>query len=136
MKASGGCLCGAVRYEIDGEPIYAAHCHCRDCQRATGTGHVSVIGLPSAAVKITGETRSHAVTGSSGQPIPRHRCAVCGSLIYSEPASSPGIVNITAGSLDDPSLFKPQAAVFTRDRQAWDHLQGGLMEFETLPPRG
>ena len=135
MKASGGCLCGAVRYEIDGQPMFMGHCHCRDCQKATGTGHVSVMVLPRAAVTITGETKAFAVTGSSGQSLTRHFCPTCGSLIYSDPAAMPGVVNVTAGTLDDPSLFQPQAAIFTRDRPAWDHLAGGLAEFETMPAR-
>ena len=135
MKASGGCLCGAVRYEIDGEPMFMAHCHCRDCQRATGTGHVSVTGLPRAAVKITGETRAYACNGDSGQPLIRNFCPNCGSLIYSEPTIMQGVINVTAGTLDDPSLFHPQAAIYTRSRPDWDRLQGGLAEFEATPPR-
>ena len=135
MKASGGCLCGAVRYEIDGEPVFSGHCHCRDCQRATGTGHVSVTGLPRAAVKITGELRAYASVGDSGQSLTRNFCPICGSLIFSEPTIMPGMINVTAGTLDDPSLFQPQAAIYVRSRPDWDRLAGGLPEFETLPRR-
>ncbi len=133
---TGGCLCGAVRYEISGEPMFAGHCHCRDCQKATGTGHVSVMALPKAAVAITGELRAFAVTGSSGLPFVRNFCPTCGSLIYGESETNPGMINVTAGSLDDPSAFRPQFSIFTRSRPAWDHLAGGLAEFEAMPPRG
>jgi hypothetical protein len=135
MKATGGCLCGQVRYEIDGEPIFMGHCHCRDCQRATGTGHVSVIAMPRAAVKITGETRAYASNGDSGQPLTRNFCPNCGSLIFSQPQVMGDVANVTAGTLDDPSIFQPQAAIYTSRRPHWDHLQGALMEFETVPPR-
>jgi hypothetical protein len=135
MKATGGCLCGAVRYEFDGEPVFAGHCHCRDCQRATGTGHVSVIAFPAAAVKFSGETRAFTSTGDSGQPITRNFCPTCGSLIYAQPSVMPGMVNITAGTLDDTSLFQPQAAIYTRSRPDWDRLATGVMEFETFPSR-
>ena len=68
---TGGCLCGAVRYEIGADPMFAAHCHCRDCQKATGTGHVSVIGAPKAAFKLTGAVKGYAMTGGSGDQITR-----------------------------------------------------------------
>ena len=132
MKASGGCLCGAVRYEIDGEPVFSAHCHCRDCQRATGTGHVSVSGFRREAVTITGETRGFTVKGDSGQGITRFFCPVCGSLLYSAPEAMSGMINVTAGTLDDPSVFQPQASIYTKDRHAWDKLPG-VAEFEAMP---
>jgi hypothetical protein len=135
MKASGGCLCGAVRYEIDGDPIFAGHCHCRDCQKATGTGHVSVTGLPRSAVTITGQTKGYTSKGASGSPITRNFCPNCGSLIYSEPAVMQGVINVTAGSMDDPSLYQPQAVIYTKSRPAWDRIDSGLPEFETMPER-
>jgi len=133
MKASGGCLCGAVRYEIDGEPMFAGHCHCRDCQKATGTGHVSITALPRQAVEITGETRGYTVEGESGKSYTRNFCPICGSLVFGEAEAMPGVVTITAGTLDDPSVYAPQMSIFTRSRPAWDHLAGGLPEFETMP---
>ncbi len=135
MKATGGCLCGAVRYEIDGEPIFSAHCHCRDCQKATGAGHASVLGMPGSAVRLTGETRAYSVKGDSGQSVARHFCPVCGSVVFSAPEILPGATNILAGTLDDPSVFKPQIAIYTRDRAPWDRIDAALMEFETVPPR-
>ncbi len=133
MKATGGCLCGAVRYEIDGEPIFAGHCHCSDCRKATGTGHVSVTALPRSAVKVTGETRGYSVTGDSGQPFTRNFCPVCGSLIFGESATMPGMMTITAGTLDDPSAFEPQMVIYTKSRPAWDRIDSGLPEFEGMP---
>ncbi len=136
MKASGGCLCGAVRYEIDGEPIFSGHCHCTDCQKATGTGHVSVMAFPASAVKVTGETRGYAVTAESGQPYTRNFCPTCGSLIFGEPAAMPGVMTVTAGTLDDTSLYQPQTVIYTRSRPAWDVIDSGLPEFEGMPQPG
>jgi hypothetical protein len=137
MKATGGCLCGAVRYELDGDPIFAGHCHCRDCQKSTGTGHVSVVALPSSAVKMSGKTTAYSVTADSGQVYTRHFCPTCGSLVYGEPAAMPGVMTITAGTLDDSSVFQPQTVIFTRSRPAWDRLDSGLPEFEAMPmPQG
>ncbi len=136
MKASGGCLCGAVRYQIEGDPIFAGHCHCTDCQKVTGTGHVSVVAVPSDAVKVTGPVSAFAVIADSGQPYTRHFCPKCGSFIYGEPASMPGVRTVTAGTFDDTSLFEPQMVVYAKDRPAWDRIDSGLPEFETMPPRG
>ena len=136
MKASGGCLCGAVHYELDGEPIFQGHCHCVDCQKVTGTGHVSVVALPADAVKVSGQLSSFAVTAESGQPYTRFFCPNCGSFIYGEPASMPGVRTVTAGTFDDTSAFQPQMVIYTRNRPDWDRIDSGLPEFEGMPPRG
>ncbi len=132
---TGGCLCGGVRYEISGEPLFSGHCHCKDCQKATGTGHVSVMVFRRTAVKVTGELKTFAVQADSGQPFIRNFCPNCGSLIYGESGAGAATINVAAGTLDDPSVFRPQFSIYTRSRQAWDHLEGGLPEFEAMPPR-
>src|SRR6202008_2873145 len=58
---TGGCLCGRVCYEARGEPLFGVVCHCRDCQRASGAGHVPVIGFWKSNFSLTGETKSYAV---------------------------------------------------------------------------
>lgn len=78
---TGGCLCGLVRYETNAEPAFAGHCYCRDCQRASGTGHVPFMVLPREAVKVDGETRTYRALGDSRLPTTRHFCPICGSLV-------------------------------------------------------
>src|SRR5262245_6446734 len=109
---TGGCLCGAVRYEVQGEPAFAGICHCRDCQKATGSGHAAVMALPEAAVKITGETKAFEVVGESQGTIARNFCPNCGSLLFAKPARMSGMILLTAGTLDDPSAYKPQIAIY------------------------
>ena len=130
----GGCLCGAVRYEMEGEPVFTGLCHCRDCQKATGSGHSAVMAVPQPAVKITGETKSFDVVGESKHTLTRNFCPVCGSLIFANTSGMQGIVLLSAGTLDDPSTYKPQVAIFTRSRPAWATVAGGLPEFEAAPP--
>ena len=72
---TGGCACGAVRYECSAEPLMMGNCHCRDCQRATGGPFVSILAVPKEALKITGEVKYHEVQGDSGNPIKRGFCA-------------------------------------------------------------
>ena len=131
----GGCLCGAVRYRAEGEPLFAVHCHCRDCQRASGTGHVPVLGMPRELFSYTGNTSSYATVGVSKAKAIRHFCPVCGSLLFGLPESGPHMVSLYVGSLDDPSVFSPSIIVFASQRHEWDRLAAALPEFETLPPR-
>jgi hypothetical protein len=121
---TGGCLCGAVRYEAQGNPLFAVHCHCRDCQRASGTGHVPVMGMAKSSFKVTGETRSYTVQGTSGLRTTRHFCSTCGSLLF-------GMADMAPESV---SVFQPEAILFARSRLAWDELAGSLPEFDTMPP--
>ena len=127
---TGGCLCGAVRYEVYGQPVFAGHCHCRDCQRATGAGHASYMGMPRQQVSVSGETRMFSVMADSGLPANRLFCPTCGSQIMATDSATPDIITIFAGTLDDPSLFKPQAEIYVRSRPHWDRVLGTLAEFE------
>jgi hypothetical protein len=131
---SGGCLCGAVRYEIDGAAEFSVLCYCRDCQRASGTGHVPVMGARRAQLRITGTTASYAVRADSGQRAIRHFCRICGSLLFgsSGDAHDP-VMSIYVGTLDDLSAFRPTTAICTRSRASWDRVVGDLKEFHGMP---
>jgi hypothetical protein len=131
---TGGCLCGAVRYEAQGKPLYALHCYCRDCQHSSGTGHVPVMGMAKSSFKLTGNTSSYTVLGTSGLGSTRHFCPTCGSLLFGTPAMAPDVVSVYVGTLGNLSVFQPEAILFTRSRPAWDKLVGTLPEFDTMPP--
>lgn len=130
---TGGCACGRVRYEADGEPLFAVLCHCRDCQRASGTGHVPVMGVGRAGFRVRGEPRSFTARGGSGKAAIRHFCPDCGSLLFGTPEVAADVVTIYVGSLDDPSRFAPAYAQFTRDRWAWDEPGARIAEHATTP---
>lgn len=119
MNVSGGCLCGKVRYTVHAEPVFHALCHCRDCQRFTGSAFVSAIQVPRDGVHVEGELRTVDVTGGSGNVIRRHFCPHCGSSIFGEPFLRPGKINIMAGTLDDPSIFQPTAEIFCDNAFDW-----------------
>jgi hypothetical protein len=130
----GGCACGAVRYESSAEPLFAGTCHCRDCQHATGGASASALAVPKNALKITGEVRYHEVTGGSGNKIGRGFCTNCGSPVLVRPAVMPDALLIAAGSLDDPSWFKPAMDLWTSSAQPWDHMNPDLPKFPQMPP--
>ena len=130
---SGACSCGRVRYQSEGEILFALICHCRDCQRASGSGGVPVMGVEKSGFEIQGQTHSYAVTGGSGLRAVRHFCPECGSLLFGMPEVAPKLVTIYAGSLDDPSLFQPTVAIFVRSRPAWMVPGCIAVEYDTLP---
>ena len=132
---TGGCLCGAVRYEARGEPAYAGYCYCNDCRRASGSGSIGFMGFPAAAIAITGAVLTHSHQLNDGRVSDRNHCAACGSLVYGGIVGQADGHTIYAGSLDDPSRFKPTMAIFAREKAPWVEIPGGLTIFETMPGR-
>jgi hypothetical protein len=128
---TGGCLCGQIRYESDGRALFSVICHCRDCQKASGSFGVPVMGVAMATFKVTGGPKSFGVAGGSGKPALRFFCPDCGSLLFGNPEAAPGVVTIYVGSLDDPGLFVPSEAIFTRDRPHWARTGHALAEHDT-----
>ncbi len=130
---TGGCLCGAVRYECSAAPLAMGNCHCRDCQRATGSAYAAALLVPRHAVTVTGEVTYYEVTGESGGTVGRGFCPICGSRLFSRPPN-PELMGITAGSLDDPSRFAPAMDIYTASAQPWDRMNPALPKFERMPP--
>ena len=132
IKFTGGCLCGSVRYECSAEPIAMGNCHCRDCQRATGSAYASGLLVPQSAVTITGDVKYYDVIGDSGSIVGRGFCPNCGSRLFSKPPI-PELMGILAGSLDDPSWFRPTMDFYTASAQPWDHMNPDLPKFDKMP---
>jgi hypothetical protein len=132
-RYSGGCLCGAVRYEAQGEPLYAGHCYCADCRKASGSGFVPFMGFASNAVRFSGRTRMFTSKAANGGDAVRNSCPVCGGLVFGGEVDKDDSHTIYAGSLDDPSSFRPTIAIFTRDRPIWAAIPPDLTIFEAAP---
>lgn len=128
----GGCLCGAVRYRIEGEPQAALVCHCTHCQKQSGSAFSTIIGVAQDAISIEGETRSYGDAGESGKAVERIFCGTCGSPLVSKVEVSPGMVWVKAGTLDDPDAFSPAMHIWTRSKQCWVQT-GDLPAFDTNP---
>ncbi|MEM7525797.1 MAG: GFA family protein [Pseudomonadota bacterium] len=122
----GGCNCGAVRYRIDGEAGFSFLCHCRRCQRATGSGHAPGMKVERDQIAITGRLAAWSTTAETGAAVTHEFCGTCGSPLFSSTDRFPTSLSVYAASLDDPSLFAPQAAIFTGARQPWDHVDPAL----------
>lgn len=130
---TGGCLCGNISYECSAEPIVMGNCHCRDCQKATGTAYAAAMLVPRNAVTIAGDVKYYDVTGDSGGTVSRGFCPNCGSRLFSKPPI-PELMGIMAGSLDDPTWFQPTIDVYAASAQPWDCMNPDLAKFEKMPP--
>lgn len=132
----GGCLCGAVRYELAGPSLFECQCCCRDCQKATGTGHTTIVGVLSSQLAVEGEPQTFTNTGESGGTVTRHFCSTCGGRLYTSGSLPGDVVMIQAGSLDEPSSVTPQNVIYSKDAIAWDHFDPALEMFDTYAPFG
>ena len=130
---TGGCVCGAIRYECSAEPVMMAQCHCRDCQKVTGGAFVPALAVPTAAVKITGQPKYYETKGDSGQTVSRGFCPNCGARLFGNAQVMPQFTVIFAGSLDDPSWFRPGMDIYTSSAQPWDHMNPNLPKFPKMP---
>jgi hypothetical protein len=118
---TGGCVCGAVRYEVKSPPISMFKCHCRTCQMSTGSGYTPVVLVLRKAFHLTQGTLSHYETNTIQEgKNKRGFCGICGSRLTG--AETDRWLGITASSLDDPTLFKPQFDIFASHAQPWDVL--------------
>lgn len=129
---SGGCHCGAVRYEAEGEPIHHAVCHCADCRHSAGAPMVGWIAFPSDQVKITAGAPKVFASSETGR---RHFCGECGTgLLYFNEAVLPGLVDIQSATLDDgPHLPAPGAHIQYAEHLAWIDDLHDLPKFDRYP---
>ena len=132
---TGGCVCGAIRYECTSRPIVMLNCHCRDCQQVSGGPFTPVVYVPAKAFRITqGSLRYYATLSVANGHNKRGFCPDCGSRITG--AESDRGIGITASSLDDPSWFRPKMNLWVCDAQPWVLLDPKLPSFEQYPPVG
>ncbi|MBO0711984.1 MAG: GFA family protein [Acetobacteraceae bacterium] len=116
----GGCGCGQARYRLQSAPIFVNCCHCRDCQRQTGSGFVINAVIEADRVMLLGgETRSCRMPTASGRAHDIHRCTACGTALWSEYGGNPTIRFVRVGTLDEPAALRPGAHIFTRSKLPW-----------------
>ena len=131
---TGGCACGAIRYETSSEPIFENHCQCLDCQKRSGAGHGSYLTFPRRTeVTIMGEAKTWRVAADSGNEKIHAFCPICGTPVYAAFAAMPESIAVHAGSLDDPGQFNPQAITYRIRGHAWDTMDPALQTFERMP---
>ncbi|MBL8492607.1 MAG: GFA family protein [Rhodocyclaceae bacterium] len=117
----GGCLCGAVRYRATGQPALVQACHCKTCQRRTGSAFALIAAFRTEQVEMLGadpagfEHRSD----ESGRWVRNHFCGRCGTTVLITLERNPGVSVLAVGTFDDPHWLKPQRHIWTRSRHDW-----------------
>lgn len=133
--ASGHCLCGAVQFTVSTAPILSGQCHCDHCQRASGTGHMSLAFFPETAVQISGETQGYASITDTGSTNTRYFCPTCGSRLFGKTTMRPGVFGIAVGAFTQHDWFKADRIVYNRNKPIWDFMDPSIPTFaEGAPP--
>ena len=133
MTMTGGCHCGAIRYEVKGEALTHALCHCTDCRRHAGAPMVGWTMDPESSVRlIKGAPRVY----SSSEHGRRHFCPDCGTgLFYTNGQNLPGIIDVQSATYDDPAAIPAQAHIQVADRISWMATAHTLPAFDRYPPQ-
>ena len=132
---TGGCQCGAVRYEISAEPVAAYVCHCTECQRQSGSAFAMAIRVPNEHFRLTrGALKSFVRTAPSGRTMECSFCPDCGTRIYHVPEHFKDQKSVKPGTLDDARWVKPTHHLFVRSALPWVRIPDGVVAQETMDP--
>jgi len=127
----GGCACGMVRYRLAPPPLFVHCCHCRDCQRQTGSAFVINALIETGRVAVLqGETAPLAVPTESGRPHRIFRCPVCQTAVWSEYGGVAKLRFVRVGTLDEPTVLAPDVHIYVRSKLPWVKLPEGVPAFE------
>ncbi len=135
LNLAGGCACGEVRYRLAADALIVHACHCRDCQRITGSAFVINIWIEKAFVELTGAAapKSFRLAGGTGQAHDVFFCGRCGTYVWSDYHGAPNDAYfVRAGTLDHPESVTPDVHIFTRSKLAWLELPKGAKAFRAF----
>ena len=134
MDLAGGCACGVSRFKLTAGPLIVHACHCRDCQRLTGSAFVTNIWIEKKFVEaLSGAPKSFKLSGGSGKPHEVFFCDKCGTYLWSKYYASPGdTLLVRVGTLDHPEAVKPDVHIFTRSKLPWLDLPKDVPAFEAF----
>lgn len=134
MKVEGGCYCGDVRYEVEGNALFKGQCHCRECQYISGGNPNTTMGMPEATFSYTKSPAREFRRKDIDNPVTREFCANCGTHLLSRAPGVPGAVLLKVGTMDDPSQFgTPDVAIYLCDKQEFHHVPDGMPAFDKVP---
>jgi hypothetical protein len=129
VTRTGGCFCGAVKFVVTGPPINVRACHCRDCQRLTGSAFFVRALFPKSHVAVTGQLAEFA----SSDDVTRRFCPRCGSQLFADRKSRPDAIAIALGSFDHLDGISPTEHIWVSDRQEWLSIPAGIKQHRETP---
>ncbi|MDT4291712.1 GFA family protein [Methylomonas sp. MO1] len=122
----GSCMCGAVQYAVKSEPRLSFLCQCRQCQRITGTGHSAEFMASEKDIYISGDLKFYELTADNGNTVTSGFCPTCGNPVLKKSSGYPGMLFFHAATLDNPTVFMPQAVFWGVSHQPWDYVNPNL----------
>jgi hypothetical protein len=132
-EISGRCACGKVSYSASADLIFTGVCHCKSCQRTSGSAFTTVIAVPEPSLSVQGTTKQFDSTGDSGKATHRWFCPECGSTVTESADVMPGVIMVPAGTLDDASWVTPTVEIYCQSAQPWVHADGERKRFDKMP---
>ena len=133
MKISGGCYCGSLRYEANGDVEASIQCHCRECQYITGGNPNVIMIMPLSGFEFVKGIPKTFKRKDIEKAVTRLFCENCGTGIGTKNPNRPNSIILKVGTFDNPSIFKPDIAIFTIDKQKFHYIEDGLKSFERRP---
>ena len=133
MNIEGGCYCGEIRYEAIGEVQASIQCHCRECQYITGGNPNVIMILPIDGFKFVRGKPQVFKRSDLEKPVTRLFCGECGTAIGTKSPTRPESIILKVGTFDDPSIFNPEIAIFTSDKQEFHYIGDNLKCFDKRP---
>lgn len=131
----GACSCGAIQYRLTDRPMFVHCCHCKDCQRQTGSAFVLNALIEANRVQVLqGETREYPQPTDSGRPHIVHRCGQCGTALWSIYGGRREILFVRIGTLNEPSALPPDVHIYTRSKLPWVDLRSNAAGATTGEP--
>ena len=134
MTLTGGCFCQAITYRLAASPLIIHACHCRDCQRLTGSAFVINLWIERQFVEGDhARAKYYRLTAGRGHPHDVFYCEGCGTRLWSHYHRAPGdTLLLRAGTLDDPAAVAPNVHIFTRSKLPWIELPKGVPAFAAM----
>lgn len=131
---NGGCLCGAVRFTANTNPLVTRACWCRLCQTLASGNATINLAFPISAVTITGELQDYASVADDGNKMHRRFCPSCGVHLFSEAEERPNLIVVRAGTLDESEHVEIEGIIWTSEAPSWAYLDPDVEHFEGQPP--
>jgi hypothetical protein len=133
-KIQGGCLCGAVRYHSEAEPVLQAVCHCETCRKISGSTYSFNVAVPEESLVVEGNVATYEDhSGASGKPMYRRFCPKCGSSLYGGGPHYGPLAFIKAGTLDDATWVAPDLHIWTEEKLPWTPIPEGATQAARNP---
>jgi hypothetical protein len=123
---AGQCLCGDIHYAVESAPLFMGNCHCKDCQRSSGSAYTPAMLFPEKDVLISGKAHYFETQSDNGNTHQRGFCPRCGSQLFAKFSKFPGMLGVKAGTLNESARYQPMLDFHVSSAASWDFMNPEL----------